>query len=258
MQNATAFEPSSIHDSGSDNFAAFLARLAALPDWDADLPDQPAPHEPADAGKEEIALLSYEHALRGKSLMGSAAETALGSAQSSLAYSSVSTVAKIAEPRRCRANIRLTTAEDEILRMRAAESGLAISAYIRSCVFEVESLRTQVKQMMAEIRAVAPTPSHSITEPHLPMLAAQPVPHVLAAPTESSPAPHPQQPLIARSPQPVPPRRLDPRIQAAFDAQKQLSAQLAQKTPQKTRTGLLGFLFSGRKAQKAGPPKTGV
>ena len=258
MQTARAFEPSPTRDSGSDNFAAFLARLAGLPDWDADLPGQSVQPEPADAGKEEIALLSYEHALRGRVLAGSTAETVLGNSETSLAHSSVSTAAEIVEPRRCRASIRLTAAEDEILRIRAAESGLAISAYIRSCVFEVESLRAQVKQMMAEVRTVAPTPFYSATEPHMPVLAAQPVAHALAAPPESGPAPRQQQPLTARSPQPVPARRLDPRIQAAFDAQKQLSAQLAQKAPQKTRSGLLGFLFSGRKTRKACPPEAGV
>jgi hypothetical protein len=243
MQTSTAFEPSPARDSSGDSFAAFLARLAGLPDWDADTPDQSVLPEPADAREEEIALLSYEHALRSTARARSIAEPVCMDSESSLAHSFVSTAVKISGPRRCRATIRLTAAEDETLRQRAAESGLAISAYVRSCVFEVESLRAQVKQMMAEFRAVAPGPVYSAAEPQVPTFPVQP-------------APRPLQPLIARAPQTAPARRLDPRIQAAFDAQKQISAQLAQKHPQKTRSGLLGFFFSARKTNKAGPGGT--
>jgi predicted DNA binding CopG/RHH family protein len=54
--------------------------------------------------------------------------------------------------------VRLTRAEDERLRQRAAEAGLTISAYLRSCAFEVETLRAQVKQTIAEMRHADPTP----------------------------------------------------------------------------------------------------
>jgi hypothetical protein len=49
--------------------------------------------------------------------------------------------------------VRLTCAEDEQLRQRAAEAGLTISAYLRSCAFEVETLRAQVKQTIAELKS---------------------------------------------------------------------------------------------------------
>jgi hypothetical protein len=52
--------------------------------------------------------------------------------------------------------VRLTRAENEQLRQRAAEAGLTISAYLRSCAFEVETLRAQVKQTIAEMRHAAP------------------------------------------------------------------------------------------------------
>ena len=42
------------------------------------------------------------------------------------------------------------------MRERAAEAGLTVSAYLRSCVFEVEDLRAQVKQALAEMRSAAP------------------------------------------------------------------------------------------------------
>jgi hypothetical protein len=44
------------------------------------------------------------------------------------------------------------------LRQRAAEAGLTISAYLRSCAFEVETLRAQVKQTIAEMRHAEPAP----------------------------------------------------------------------------------------------------
>ncbi len=55
--------------------------------------------------------------------------------------------------------VRLTRAEDEQLRQRAAEAGLTISAYLRSCAFEVETLRAQVKQTIAEMRHAEPAPA---------------------------------------------------------------------------------------------------
>jgi hypothetical protein len=54
--------------------------------------------------------------------------------------------------------VRLTRDEDERLRQRAAEAGLTISAYLRSCAFEVETLRAQVKQTIAEMRHADPPP----------------------------------------------------------------------------------------------------
>jgi hypothetical protein len=48
--------------------------------------------------------------------------------------------------------VRLTHEEDLQLRQRAAEAGLTVSAYLRSCAFEVDALRSQVKQTLAELR----------------------------------------------------------------------------------------------------------
>jgi len=49
--------------------------------------------------------------------------------------------------------IRLSKAECAQLRQRAAEAGLTISAYLRSCTVEAESLRAQVKETLAQLRA---------------------------------------------------------------------------------------------------------
>ena len=57
------------------------------------------------------------------------------------------------EQRHAVVSIRLNDAEIERLRQRAAESGISVSAYMRSCVLEAEHLRAQVKHALAEMRA---------------------------------------------------------------------------------------------------------
>ena len=56
------------------------------------------------------------------------------------------------------------------VRARAAEAGLTVSAYFRSCAFEVEQSRTQVKQSLAEMGTQKPVmssqPSASQQTPH--------------------------------------------------------------------------------------------
>lgn len=53
--------------------------------------------------------------------------------------------------------VRMSGAECAQVHARAAEAGMTVSAYLRSCVFEAESLRTQVKQALAEMRSGAGT-----------------------------------------------------------------------------------------------------
>jgi len=48
--------------------------------------------------------------------------------------------------------IRLSKAECAQLHKRAAEAGLTVSAYLRSCTFEAESLRALVKDTLAQLR----------------------------------------------------------------------------------------------------------
>jgi hypothetical protein len=57
--------------------------------------------------------------------------------------------------------IRLSKAECEQLRRRSAEAGLTVSAYLRSCTFEAEALRAQVKETLAELRKTSPTEKRS-------------------------------------------------------------------------------------------------
>jgi hypothetical protein len=51
--------------------------------------------------------------------------------------------------------IRLSKAECTRLRKHAAEAGVTVSAYLRSCTFEAEALRAEVKAALAELRSAA-------------------------------------------------------------------------------------------------------
>jgi predicted DNA binding CopG/RHH family protein len=53
--------------------------------------------------------------------------------------------------------IRLNQAECSELRQRAAEAGLTVSAYLRSCVLEADALRAQVKEALAEMKTATDT-----------------------------------------------------------------------------------------------------
>ena len=53
--------------------------------------------------------------------------------------------------------IRLSKVECTQLRIRAAEAGLTVSAYLRSCTFETESLRALVKDTLAQLRTTNAT-----------------------------------------------------------------------------------------------------
>lgn len=55
--------------------------------------------------------------------------------------------------KRSSVTIRLTRTERDQLHARAEEAGMTISAYLRSCVFEAEALRAQVKEALSEMRA---------------------------------------------------------------------------------------------------------
>ena len=64
--------------------------------------------------------------------------------------------------------IRMSQEEAAQLHLRAAEAGLTVSAYLRSCTFEAESLRALVKDTMAQLRASTaagklPAPRRSVS-----------------------------------------------------------------------------------------------
>jgi hypothetical protein len=180
MQQTDTPSPSSTAAS----FAGFLAKLTiseaseqqtGVP-GDGFLPpgSRPAPAWNDDELADDVATLSYEQALRTDARYTAtdpadftvAQSLAKEAAPEPLAGASGSAVA-VAAPdsnlhrgahfeRNLKAasiTIRMSQAECEQLRRRAAEAGLTVSAYLRSCTFEVESLRALVKETMAQLRS---------------------------------------------------------------------------------------------------------
>lgn len=164
------------------SFAGLLADFAA--------PEKKFPPAlDADGLADDVATLTYEHALRWRTPSAGTKETALPSVISPAqprdmqlevdapdvvatqpppfdwqrrAHSAAS--APVTAERKCASvTVRLTHSEDERLRQRSAEAGLTLSAYLRSCAFEVESLRADVKQTLAALRQTAePAPRRSL------------------------------------------------------------------------------------------------
>jgi hypothetical protein len=180
-------------------FASLLSALAAPapkpePEWD----DEPA---------EELATLSYESALKAHARYKPSpdpvnlppvapAPSATQAPAAFPAQADDSYVPHTAAPAPVRApepppaqgkpktaSITIRMSEDECaqLRRRAEEAGMTISAYLRSCTFEAETLRAQVKEAMAELRAA--TIAAALSSQPLP--AADPGPDPLPAPRRS-------------------------------------------------------------------------
>jgi hypothetical protein len=63
----------------------------------------------------------------------------------------------VRELRSASVTVRLNKVECTRLRQRATEAGLTVSAYLRSCALEVDALRTQVKDTLAEFKTAALT-----------------------------------------------------------------------------------------------------
>jgi hypothetical protein len=174
MQQTAVNTPSSAPSS----FEGLLAALAA-----------PTPRTAwnNDDLAEDVATLSYEHALRAHARYSSAdagdfaftqtagleANQTAGAPQRGSAASAQSPAlwaapgwseereAKSAEDvstaldrnKKCASiTIRLSKTECDQLRRRASHAGLTVSAYLRSCTFEAEALRAQVKDVLAELR----------------------------------------------------------------------------------------------------------
>ena len=163
-----AVQPAQAQPSpSSSSFAGLLASLAS--------PHQPENIAPFWSGSdlgEDVATISYESALRAharyrpadrsewEGAENSPADDAkspvagmmAGSEGSAAQIGSASRAAHDGDLRRASVTVRLSEAEVDRLRQRAREAGLTISAYLRSCTFEVEALRAQVKAALAELR----------------------------------------------------------------------------------------------------------
>jgi hypothetical protein len=151
---AGGFPSAAVPPSADATFAGLLARMAAPQNRGASWNDE----ELAD----DIANISYERALRnqaGSSAASSAAYSTLPKSDDGVVGASNRKAGSAATPKPLKnasITIRLSEPECVQLRLRAAEAGLTVSAYLRSCALEVESLRAQVKQTLAELRDSPP------------------------------------------------------------------------------------------------------
>lgn len=189
MQEVATTAPS----PSSQSFAGLLAALAAPPQkrqqvWsDDDLGDDVATlsyertsrthtrhraseptdrslTKPADAGTPRIFEALPDD-------LESAAQTAIGEASAPYrAQAELEALQHISTAQdrglKCASiTIRLSKMECDQLRKRAAEAGLTISAYLRSCTFEAESLRAMVKDTLAQLRSEPSKEDQEATPP---------------------------------------------------------------------------------------------
>ncbi len=158
--------------SATPSFSGLLAALTA--------PAQAREPDLDDGLADDIAELSYERALRAQARREGSPESVRGeeteAAGTGSGISSALFVPQPADPaveratdaervsiteadlppgdRRTRSDritLRMSRPEFLQLRARAAESGLTVSAYLRTCILEVESLRAQVKDALAQM-----------------------------------------------------------------------------------------------------------
>jgi predicted DNA binding CopG/RHH family protein len=197
----------SLPPSAAAGFASMLSGLIA-PKEEA----KPSDFWNDDALAQDVATLSYEQALRthtryrpssGPNLSSQAdsnpadpdaqfSQKAPSERQGASAYaeprSTVGRVSSLEESRKSASiTIRLSHTECELLRGRAAAAGLTVSAYLRSCVFEVESLRAQVKDTLVQLRATASAPEPKpVAQPAQPGVGSAPVRLAHGSPAKSS------------------------------------------------------------------------
>ncbi|MGO8757349.1 MAG: plasmid mobilization protein [Terracidiphilus sp.] len=155
---------------------SFAGLLAAIAKPTAE-PANPAPHWNANDLGEDVVTLSYERALRAHARYKQADPGDWGPQEAGIKQDGAPepgtplAAPAGAEPpvpacdlppaatdrdlRSASVTIRVSKAECEQLRLRASEAGVTVSAYLRSCTFEAEALRAQVKEALAELRSAA-------------------------------------------------------------------------------------------------------
>jgi hypothetical protein len=163
MQAPNTSKPAQAYEDFAGLMASFAtAGTSELPAWrDDELTN-------------DVTTLSYEQALRNHAryketdtFAGNALAAAMEQRNEAIKESSGTSVPSeppLTRPdqyvtgerdRKCASvTIRMSKAECEQLHQRAAEAGMTISAYLRSCTFEAESLRAQVKEALSELRKV--------------------------------------------------------------------------------------------------------
>jgi hypothetical protein len=133
--------------AGGDGFARILASLSST--------------QSSDSGEWNVDGLADDVATIGNVNFSGVAETRTGAPDSVLRMDAEPETNLSAEPggtaqrKSASVTIRLTRGECDQLHERAAAAGMTISAYIRSCTFEVEALRAQVKEALAQFNSAA-------------------------------------------------------------------------------------------------------
>jgi hypothetical protein len=135
-------EPVSAGQNTSGSFASILASITRRgrdkDSWDDS------------ALADDVINLSYEEALR--SVRGVHPEPRSDSKALSTPKA-ISHNLSAGKPRKTASvTIRLSESEQVQLRDRAAEAKLSLSEYLRSCIFEAETLRAQVKEALAQMQ----------------------------------------------------------------------------------------------------------
>jgi hypothetical protein len=111
---------------------------------------------------DDVSSISYEQALRTHRRVPPVGTLTAPKSQSAPAPTTPQAhpvVAKEKKRKSASITIRITDTEEIQLHERAAAAQLSVSAYLRSCIFEAESLRTQVKEALSQIRAAQSDPS---------------------------------------------------------------------------------------------------
>lgn len=154
MQQPAQSRPS----PASANFAGMLAALASPPNEDAALAKAWSENELGD----DVVTLSYDRALREHARYQPADRGDGRPEPAARVDESLTSLANRApkdvsdgDLRTTSVTVRLSKAECANLHQRAAEAGLTVSAYLRSCTIEAEALRTQVREALAGLRSAA-------------------------------------------------------------------------------------------------------
>jgi predicted DNA binding CopG/RHH family protein len=140
------------------NFAGLLASLTAPK---KDSADRGPGWTDGELG-EDVVTLSYEQALRNHARYRAGEREDRPKPSAPEARSDEWTEPETAQRyqaardlRTASVTIRLSKAERMQMNQRAAEAGLTVSAYLRSCVLEADALRAQVKAALAELKTAA-------------------------------------------------------------------------------------------------------
>jgi hypothetical protein len=130
--------------------ATFVSMLASLTGGG----QKPADSWDTGALADDVAIISYEQALRSHRRVP---EMETIAAPVTVPESISDERNRCGVERRTRKaasiTIRMTEEEQTQLHARAKEAGLSVSAYLRSCIFEAESLRAQVKEALLQMHA---------------------------------------------------------------------------------------------------------